>query len=73
MPKTEVKTRVVSISLPIEVDDFLNLAVKSYNEKNVNKITKSRLVSVVLAHSISKFNAMMNEQEKTDDKKTEEC
>lgn len=73
MPKTEVKTRVVSISLPIEVDDFLNLAVKAHNEKNDNKITKSRLVSVVLAHSISEFTAMMNEQEKTEDKKTEEC
>lgn len=72
MPKTEVKTRVVSISLPIEVDDFLNLAVKAHNEKYKDSLTKSRLVSVVLAHSISEFTAM-NEQEKAEDKKTEEC
>ena len=73
MPKTEVKTRVISISLPIEVDDFLNLAVKAYNEKYKDSLTKSRLVSVILANSISEFENMMKAQEKTENKKTEEC
>ena len=73
MPKTEVKTRVISISLPIEVDDFLNLAVKAHNEKYKDSLTKSRLVSVILANSISEFENMMKAQEKTENKKTEEC
>ena len=51
MPKTPRKTRQVCISLPIELDDFLDTAVESARSKG-QAITKSYLIAQVLTLSI---------------------
>ena len=51
MPKTAKKTRTISITLPIELDDWINKVIESTNKAG-GKLTKSALISQVLELSI---------------------
>ena len=60
MPKTPKKTRSVCITLPIEMDDFLNKVVASESSKKAG-LTKSSLITSIIELSIAEFQ--MNHQE----------
>lgn len=68
MPKTPRKTRAVSITLPIELDDFLNKAVQATRVKG-QPITKSYLITQVLTLSIMENKALSEEQKEHIDSK----
>ena len=70
MPKTAKKTRSVCISLPIEMDDFLNKVVEAESSKKVG-LTKSSLITSILEVSIAEFQ--MTQQEKQNPKNPEEA
>lgn len=70
MPKTAKKTRSVCISLPIEMDDFLNKIVKAESSKKVG-LTKSSLITSIIEVSIAEFQR--NQQEKQSPKNPEEA
>ena len=51
MPKTEVKTKTISISIPIELNNFLDrIVVKANNEGQ--PLTKSALIKFMLEEHI---------------------
>ena len=67
MPRTPRKTRAVCITLPIELDDFLNKAVQSTRVKG-QPITKSYLITQVLTLSIMESKAWSDERKEQSDK-----
>ena len=52
MPKTAVKTKTISISIPIGLDEFLSRIVKKANEEG-QPLTKSALITLMLNEHIS--------------------
>lgn len=50
MPKRN--TRVVSLSLPNELDDYINLILNSLKKAD-NKITKSKFITTILYNFIT--------------------
>ena len=68
MPKTPRKTRAVCVTLPIELDDFLNKAIQSAKDKG-QEITKSYLITQVLTLSIMDSKAWSDEQKEHLDSK----
>ena len=52
MPKTEVKTKSVSISIPIKLNDFLDRIVAKANNEG-QPLTKSALITLMLEEHIS--------------------
>lgn len=68
MPKTPRKTRAVCITLPIELDDFLNKAVQSTRLKG-QPITKSYLITQVLTLSIMESKEWSDNQKEHIDSK----
>ena len=67
MPRTPRKTRAVCITLPIELDDFLDKAVQSARVKG-QPITKSYLITQVLTLSIMETKAWSDEKKEQSDK-----
>ena len=67
MPKTEKKMRSISITIPIELDDFLNEVVKATNNHGEH-LTKSSLITQVLAVSIYEAKTWMEEKSKDSQK-----
>ena len=54
MPKTQRKTKTISISLPIELDNFLNKVVESEMSKKAC-LTKSALITMIIEMNIADF------------------
>ena len=51
MPKTAIKTKTISISIPIELNDFLDRIVVKAN-KEEQPLTKSALIKFMLEEHI---------------------
>lgn len=51
MPKTQVKTKTISISIPLGLDEFLTRIVKKANQEG-QPLTKSALITLMLEEHI---------------------
>ena len=62
MPKTAVKTKTISISIPIGLDEFLTRIVKKANEEG-QPLTKSALITLMLEEHISVSKDVLDKPE----------
>lgn len=53
--KKKEKTTTISISIPESLNDFLDLAVKGFNEKNGEKVSKSAFICAIIESSIANY------------------
>lgn len=61
----QYKTRVISVSLPNELDDYLNLILDNLSKEG-NKITKSKFITTILYSFVS---STIEEAQKNEDSK----
>ena len=70
MPKTPKKMRSISITIPKELDDFLNRVVE-VSRNNGEHLTKSSLITQVIALSLYDAKSWMEEKSQKDSQKGE--
>ncbi len=59
------KNITISISIPEDVNDFLNKAVNEFNKKNPKAhLSKSYLISVIIMNAIADHHENLIEQDK---------